>query len=105
MLPVALLLSIILGAVSTTVGPHSAAMYQVAFDVAQFAALVPWLALNREDLSVLVHPDTLAPRADHLCHALWLGTPLAIRGDVLPEAGTPEDEPASAPNTAPTRGA
>src|SRR5215510_4496274 len=67
------------------VGPHTQAMYQVAFDVGVFATLVPWLALNRENLSVLVHPNTLAPRADHLLHALWLGPPLPLREDVLPE--------------------
>lgn len=86
------------------VGPHAAAMYQVAFEVAQFASLVPWLALNREGLSVLVHPDTLAPRADHLRHALWLGAPLPLKGEVLPEASGPDDEPAQPPNTAPTLG-
>ena len=61
-------------------------MYQVAFDIAVFAGLVPWLALHRQGLSVLVHPNTLAPRADHLEHALWLGAPLALRPEVLPES-------------------
>ncbi len=84
------------------VGPHTAAMYQVAFGVAQFEALVPWLALNRDGLSVLLHPDTLAPRDDHLRHALWLGTPLAIKGEVLPETSTPGDADDTAPNTMPT---
>lgn len=86
------------------VGPHTAAMYQVAFDAAQFAVVVPWLALNREGLSVLVHPNTLAPRDDHLKHALWLGAPLPLKGDALPEASAPGDEPPPAPNTAASRG-
>ena len=86
------------------VGPHTAAMYQVAFDAAQFAVVVPWLALNREGLSVLVHPNTLAPRDDHLKHALWLGAPLPLKGDALPEASAPGDEPPVAPNTAAARG-
>jgi len=81
------------------IGPHTAAMYQVAFDVAVFAALVPWLALHREGLSVLVHPNTLAPRADHLVHAIWLGTPLPLRPDVLPEAITAAEESPIVPNT------
>lgn len=81
------------------VGPHTAAMYQVAFDVSVFAELVPWLALHREGLSVLVHPNTLAPRADHLVHALWLGPPLALHAEVLPETIDASEEDAVAPNT------
>jgi DOPA 4,5-dioxygenase len=81
------------------VGPHTGAMYQIAFDVERFAELVPWLALHREGLSVLVHPNTLRPRADHLVHALWLGTPLPIREDVLPESIDASEESPIVPNT------
>ena len=81
------------------IGPHSAAMYQVAFDVTVFAELVPWLALHREGLSVLVHPNTLAPLADHLVHALWLGAPLPLHADVLPESIDASEESALVPNT------
>lgn len=66
------------------VGPHTAAMYQVAFPVDQFAGIVPFLMLERRGLSVLVHPNTGAPRDDHLVHAIWLGEPLALKGEVLP---------------------
>ena len=59
-------------------------MYQVAFGVDQFATLVPFLMINRRGLRVLVHPNTGAPRDDHVLHALWLGAPLAIKADVLP---------------------
>jgi len=83
------------------IGPHSQAMYQVAFEVGVFAGLVPWLALHREGLSVLVHPNTLAPRADHLVHAIWLGAPLPLRPEVLPEMITAEGEPPIVPNTVP----
>ena len=81
------------------IGPHTAAMYQVAFEPAVFAALVPWLALNRLGLSVLVHPNTLAPRADHLTHALWLGPPLPLRDDVLPESIAASEESPIVPDT------
>ncbi len=67
------------------VGPHTAAMYQVAFAPALFPSLVPWLALHRAGLSVLVHPETGRQRADHTDHALWLGPPLRVRADILPE--------------------
>jgi aromatic ring-cleaving dioxygenase len=66
------------------VGPHHRPMYQIAFDVAVFPQLVPWLMLNRQGLSVLVHPNTDSPYDDHLVHALWLGERLALNPDVLP---------------------
>ena len=70
-------------------GPHLEPMYQVAFTTDVFPRFVPWLMLNRSELSVLIHPNTGRARDDHLIHALWLGTPLALRGDILPnEPGT-----------------
>lgn len=66
------------------VGPHTAAMYQVVFRVDQFADVVPFLMLERRGLSVLLHPNTGAPRDDHLVHASWLGEPLPLKADVLP---------------------
>jgi aromatic ring-cleaving dioxygenase len=72
------------------VGPHPGAMYQVAFDVAEFPRLVPWLMLNRQDLSVLVHPLTGDDYEDHARFALWLGTPLPLRLEVLRRAPASE---------------
>jgi aromatic ring-cleaving dioxygenase len=65
------------------VGPHPTAMYQVAFAAAEFDRLVPWLMLNRGDLSVLVHPQTGDGYEDHTSHAAWLGRPQPLRLDVL----------------------
>ena len=65
------------------VGPHPVAMYQIAFSTAEFRALVPWLMLNREGLDVLVHPLTDDSLADHTRFALWLGSPLQLRVEVL----------------------
>ena len=65
------------------VGPHPVSMYQVAFAVPEFPRLVPWLMLNREALSILVHPLTGNDYDDHAHHALWLGPPLALRLDQL----------------------
>jgi aromatic ring-cleaving dioxygenase len=65
------------------VGPHPVSMYQVAFAGEEFAGLVPWLMLNREELNVLVHPLTGDSVADHTRFAAWLGTPLSLRLDVL----------------------
>jgi aromatic ring-cleaving dioxygenase len=65
------------------VGPHTVAMYQVAFDVADFATLVPWLMLNRDELDVLVHPLAGNAYDDHTVYAMWLGEKLPLRLDVL----------------------
>ena len=83
------------------VGPHTASMYQVAFATEIFASFVPWLMLHRAGLTVLVHPNTLAPRDDHLIHALWLGPPLPLKEDVLPLHIEARDESPIVPNTTP----
>jgi aromatic ring-cleaving dioxygenase len=84
------------------VGPHTEAMYQVAFDAEVFAGFVPWLMLNRDGLDVLVHPNTLAPRDDHLLHALWLGDKRALKDAVLPLHIDAADESPVEPNTTPS---
>jgi aromatic ring-cleaving dioxygenase len=65
------------------VGPHTVAMYQVAFAVEDFALLVPWLMLNRGGLDVLVHPLAGNAYDDHTVYAMWLGEKLPLRLDVL----------------------
>jgi aromatic ring-cleaving dioxygenase len=85
------------------VGPHTQPMYQVAFAPEVFARLASWLMLNRTGLSVLIHPNTGRARDDHLLHALWLGTALPIRGEVLPNEPGTDDISAPVVNTTPDR--
>ncbi len=68
------------------VGPHTAWMYQVAFEPGQFPVVVPFLALNHGSLSVLVHPESGDALADHFDHALWLGKQLPINAEPLRKA-------------------
>jgi DOPA 4,5-dioxygenase len=61
------------------VGPHPISMYQVAFATEMFAAFMPWLMLNHDGLTILVHPGTGDGYADHTRHAAWLGGILPLR--------------------------
>ncbi|HEY4922513.1 MAG TPA: DOPA 4,5-dioxygenase family protein [Xanthobacteraceae bacterium] len=65
------------------VGPHTAAMFQIAFPREMLAGFLPWLMLNRDGLSVLLHPETGNDVADHSDHAAWLGAMLPLRLEVL----------------------
>ena len=62
----------------TPVGPHPLPMYQVAFEAEVFPAFVPWLMLNRRDLTILVHPRTGDDVPDHETFPLWLGEKLPL---------------------------
>ena len=69
------------------VGPHTRAMYQVLFPVNLYPTLVPFIALNREGLAVLAHPNTGRDRDDHSLHAMWMGEVLPVDLSVLQEVG------------------
>ena len=61
------------------VGPHPQSMYQIAFPSGLVASLLPWLMLNRDGLTVLLHPETGDDYRDHTAHAAWLGGELPLR--------------------------
>jgi len=67
------------------VGPHPRAMFQVAILPEVFTRFFPWLMLNRAGLTVLIHPNTGQPRADHMVRAAWLGEVLPLKPDGLAE--------------------
>jgi len=69
------------------IGPHPVAMFEVnLFTPAQFGAFIPWLAIWRGPLSVLVHPNTteedisIAERElkNHTSRAIWMGERLPL---------------------------
>ena len=83
------------------VGPHEDAMFQIAFEKSLFAQLVPWLMLNHNGLSILVHPNTTRPRRDHMDDGIWIGPKRRLHPDRLPAEQDVPDE-AGEPNTAPS---
>jgi aromatic ring-cleaving dioxygenase len=68
-------------------GPHTQSMYQIALPPALLASFLPWLMLNRDGLSILLHPGTGDAYADHIEHAVWLGSALPLRMNVLRRRG------------------
>ena len=65
------------------VGPHPQSMYQIAFPTEMLEKFVPWLMLNRDGLTVLLHPETGDDYTDHSAHAAWFGAVLPLRLDVF----------------------
>ena len=68
------------------VGPHPMGSCQLACSAEVFAALLPWLALNRRGLIVFAHPETDDPVADHEDRGIWLGAGLPLDIDVIRRA-------------------
>ena len=64
------------------VGPHLDPMYQIKFDWPLFPEIVPWLSLNRQGLSILVHPRTGESAPDHTTRAIWMGERLRVKYDL-----------------------
>lgn len=81
------------------IGPHTQAMFQIAFATDLFAVLVPWLMINHRGLSILIHPNTLNQRRDHVVDGIWIGERLPIAPDCLPESVALAED-AGEPNTA-----
>jgi DOPA 4,5-dioxygenase len=65
------------------VGPHPQSMYQIAFPREMLADFMPWLMLNRDGLTVLLHPETGDNYTDHSAHAAWFGAVLPLRLEVF----------------------
>jgi len=53
-------------------GPHVTPSFYFGFTLEQLPVIVPWLQLNSLGLTILIHPNSDNPRADHLDYALWV---------------------------------
>ncbi|KAF8920554.1 DOPA-like domain-containing protein [Mucidula mucida] len=65
-------------------GPHPVGSFEVWVPAETFSAVFSYLVLNRGNLSVLVHPLTREPRADHDQRKAWIGDPWPLDLSMLP---------------------
>jgi len=84
-------------------GPHVTPSFYFGFTNDLLPVIVPWLQLNSLGLTILLHPNTEDPRADHLHYALWVNRtqPVNAYGMKKPGAGEPAVEQIY-PNTRPS---
>ena len=66
-----------------SVGPHPCWSCQLAFDRSNHTDLLTWLALNRNGLTILIHPLTGNNLLDHTDYALWMGEPQELNLDIF----------------------
>jgi len=59
-------------------GPHPVSHFQVDFPIHLFNILVPFLALNRGDLNILLHPNTGNGYEDHTQNVMWIGPSVSL---------------------------
>jgi aromatic ring-cleaving dioxygenase len=55
------------------VGPHPRGSCQLTIGKDQFAEVIPWLVLNRGELTIFAHAQTGDALKDHTSHVIWLG--------------------------------
>lgn len=60
------------------VGPHPHWSYQVHFAKELFPEMVPFIALERDGLTVLIHPNTGDDLRDHRDFPMWMGSMPAL---------------------------
>lgn len=84
-------------------GPHVTPSFYFGFTNDLLHVILPWLQLNSLGLTILLHPNTDDPRADHLYYTAWINRSQPVNGYGMtrPAAGEPPVEPIY-PNTRPT---
>jgi aromatic ring-cleaving dioxygenase len=65
------------------IGPHPMPMFEANFPQECFAEVVLWLMRERKNFSVLVHPLTGDDLYDHTQGAIWLGSSVELKYDIL----------------------
>lgn len=83
-------------------GPHVTPSYYFGFSNELLPIIVPWLQLNSLGLTILLHPNTDDPRADHLHYALWVNRDQPVNGYGMKSKVSDEEIEKIYPNTKPT---
>lgn len=65
------------------VGPHPRWSFQVAFFPDDFSEIVNWLMINRNGLTIFLHPQTGDDLIDHRDYPLWMGEMLPLKLDIF----------------------
>ncbi|WP_414900032.1 DOPA 4,5-dioxygenase family protein [Sphingomonas flavalba] len=84
-------------------GPHVTPSFYFGFTNDLVPVVIPWLQLNSLGLTILLHPNTDDPRADHLYYALWVNRSQPVNAYAMKPAaaGQPRVEQIH-PNTHPS---
>ena len=61
------------------VGPHPCWSCQLSFGMSDFSQVASWLCLNRENLTIFLHPVTNDHLKDHSNHAIWMGKMVPLK--------------------------
>lgn len=83
-------------------GPHVTPSFYFGFTNDLLAVIVPWLQLNSLGLTILLHPNTDDPRADHLDYAMWINRTQPVNAYRMASHVGPEEVEKILPNTNPS---
>lgn len=65
------------------VGPHPMWSCQLAFAPEHLGDVLQWLTLNRQGLTVFIHPETGNDLIDHRDRAIWMGSIEPLKLDIF----------------------
>ena len=71
-------------------GPHVTPSFYFGFTNDLLPIIVPWLQLNSLGLTILLHPNTDNPRADHLYYTLWVNRSQPVNAYSMAKQATVE---------------
>lgn len=83
-------------------GPHVTPSFYFGFTNDLLAVMIPWLQLNSLGLTILLHPNTDDPRADHLDYALWINRSQPVNAYRMASHVEAHEVEKILPNTRPT---